>query len=94
MQETRIRTDSPTDATRSALELVHRLLASPAPRPVLLAGMVMSAALRSLVPATVLLIVAFSIGAHWPGLDGLALLGIKAVEVGGCRLHRARPFMN
>ena len=50
-----------------------RLLASPAPRPVLLAGMVASAALRSLVPATVLLIVAFSIGAHWPGLDGLAL---------------------
>jgi len=54
-----------------------RLLASPAPRPVLLLGMVASASLRALVPATVLLIVAFAIGAHWPGLLGLVLaLGI------------------
>ena len=30
-----------------------RLLVSPAPRPVLLAGLVLSAALRSLIPATV-----------------------------------------
>jgi ABC-2 type transport system permease protein len=50
-----------------------RLLASPAPRPVLLAGIVLSASLRSLIPATFLLIVAFSIGAHWPGFDGLAV---------------------
>ena len=50
-----------------------RLLASPAPRPTILAGMVFSAAVRALVPATVLLIVAFAIGAHWPGLLGLAL---------------------
>jgi ABC-2 type transport system permease protein len=50
-----------------------RLLASPAPRPVLLLGLVLSASLRALVPATVLLIVAFSIGAHWPGLVGLVV---------------------
>jgi ABC-2 type transport system permease protein len=50
-----------------------RLLASPAPRPVLLAGLVGSAALRSLIPATFLLIIALAIGAHWPGLLGLAI---------------------
>ncbi|HYX78095.1 MAG TPA: ABC transporter permease [Solirubrobacterales bacterium] len=50
-----------------------RLLASPAPRPVLLAGLVLSASLRSLVPAAVLLVVAFSVGTHWPGIGGLAL---------------------
>ena len=50
-----------------------RLLASPAPRPVLLAGLVGSAALRSLIPATFLLLIALAIGAHWPGLDGLAI---------------------
>jgi ABC-2 type transport system permease protein len=48
-----------------------RLLASPAPRPALLAGMVLSASLRALIPATFLLIVGFAIGVHWPGLDGL-----------------------
>ena len=45
-----------------------RLLASPAPRPALLAGLVLSASLRSLIPATVLLAVGFSIGVEWPGL--------------------------
>ena len=35
-----------------------RLLSSPAPRPVLLAGLVLSASLRALIPATFLLIVA------------------------------------
>ena len=50
-----------------------RLLSSPAPRPVLLAGLVLSASLRSLIPATFLLIVAFAIGAHWPGPLGLAI---------------------
>ena len=47
-----------------------RLLASPAPRPVLLAGLVLSASLRSLLPATCLFVVAFAVGAHWPGLLG------------------------
>jgi ABC-type multidrug transport system permease subunit len=50
-----------------------RLLASPAPRPVLLAGLVLSASLRSLLPATFLLIVGFAIGVEWPGLLGLLI---------------------
>jgi ABC-type multidrug transport system permease subunit len=50
-----------------------RLLLSPAPRPVILAGLVLSAALRSLIPATFLLIVGFAIGVNWPGLDGLVI---------------------
>jgi ABC-2 type transport system permease protein len=50
-----------------------RLLASPAPRPVLLAGLVLSAGLRSLLPATVLLVVGLAFGAHWPGLLGLLI---------------------
>ncbi len=50
-----------------------RLLASPAPRPVLLAGLVLSASFRALIPASCLLIVAFAIGAEWPGFGGLAL---------------------
>jgi ABC-2 type transport system permease protein len=50
-----------------------RLLASPAPRPVLLAGLVLAASLRSLIPATFLLVVALAVGAHWPGLLGLAI---------------------
>jgi ABC-type multidrug transport system permease subunit len=50
-----------------------RLLASPAPRPALLAGMVISASLRSLIPATVLLTVGFSIGVDFPGVGGLLI---------------------
>ena len=50
-----------------------RLLASPAPRPALLAGLVLSASFRSLIPATVLLTVGFSIGVEWPGFGGLIL---------------------
>jgi ABC-2 type transport system permease protein len=50
-----------------------RLLACPAPRPVLLAGLVLSASLRALLPVTFLLCVAFATGAHWPGFDGLAV---------------------
>lgn len=52
---------------------LDRLLASPAPRWVLLTGLVLSASLRAFVPATVVLAVAFGIGAHWPGLGGLAI---------------------
>ena len=48
-----------------------RLLASPAPRPVLLAGMIASASVRALLPTTVLLVVAFAIGADYPGVLGL-----------------------
>ena len=50
-----------------------RLLVSPAPRPVLLAGLVISASLRSLIPAAVLLVVGFTLGVSWPGLGGLAI---------------------
>jgi ABC-2 type transport system permease protein len=53
--------------------LFDRFLASPAPRPILLTGLVVSAGLRSLIPATILLVVAFAIGAHFPGIGGLAL---------------------
>jgi len=52
---------------------VDRLLVSPAPRWVLLAGTVLAASLRSLVPATFVLGIAFAIGAQWPGLDGLII---------------------
>jgi ABC-2 type transport system permease protein len=82
-----------------------RLLASPVPRTVILAGMVLSAALRALLPATVLLLVAFAIGAHWPGLGGLALAvaGVMATATAaacwGCalalrfRTQSAAPLM-
>jgi ABC-2 type transport system permease protein len=52
---------------------VDRLLVSPAPRWVLLAGNVLAASLRSLVPATFVLAIAFALGAQWPGLDGLVV---------------------
>ena len=51
--------------------LFDRFLASPAPRWVLLAGTVLSASVRSLIPATVLLLVAFAVGVDFPGIDGL-----------------------
>jgi ABC-type multidrug transport system permease subunit len=52
---------------------VDRLLVSPAPRWVLLAGNVLAASARSLIPATFVLGIAFLIGAEWPGLDGLLI---------------------
>ena len=52
---------------------LDRLLVSPAPRWVLLSGLVISASLRAFIPATFVLAVGFAIGAHWPGLDGLLL---------------------
>src|SRR3954466_14552019 len=61
-----------------------RLVASPSPRWVLLAGNVVSASIRSLIPATVLFCVAMAIGAHFPGVGGLAIalvlvMGMAAV---------------
>ncbi len=47
------------------------MLASPAPRWALLAGTVLAASARSLIPATFVLGVALALGAGWPGLDGL-----------------------
>jgi ABC-2 type transport system permease protein len=64
--------------------LFDRFLASPAPRWVLLAGTVASASVRSLIPATVLLIVALIVGADFPGFAGLivayaAVMGMAVV---------------
>jgi ABC-type multidrug transport system permease subunit len=59
-----------------------RLLVSPAPRPALLAGMVFSASLRALVPATVVLTVGFALGVHWPGLLGLVIAIVLTMGVG------------
>jgi ABC-2 type transport system permease protein len=50
-----------------------RLLASPAPRGVLLAGTVLSASLRVLMPITLLVVVGMALGVSWPGLDGLVI---------------------
>ena len=69
-----------------------RLLASPAPRPVLLAGLVLSASVRALIPASVLLIIGFSLGVGWPGVDGLLLALLLVMGTGalaacwGCTL--------
>lgn len=48
-----------------------RLLASPAPRPVILAGLVYSASLRALIPGSVVICVGLAIGVRWPGFLGL-----------------------
>ena len=50
-----------------------RLLLGPAPRWVLLAGIIGSAALRSLLPSTFVLCIGFAIGVDFPGFDGLLL---------------------
>jgi ABC-type multidrug transport system permease subunit len=50
-----------------------RLLVCPAPRVTLLAGIVSSAALRSLLPASFVFVVALIMGVHWPGVDGLVI---------------------
>lgn len=57
-----------------------RLVLAPMPRWALLAGIVLSASLRALLPVTVLLAVAIPLGAHFPGLDGLVVtVGIAMV---------------
>jgi ABC-2 type transport system permease protein len=48
-----------------------RLLASPAPRWVLLAGTVLAASARALIPATFVFVIALMLGAGWPGIGGL-----------------------
>jgi len=84
---------------------LDRLLASPAPRWVLLTGMVASASLRAFIPATAVLLVAFAVGAHWPGIDGLliayamvaATAAVAACYASGLALHyksqSAAPLM-
>jgi ABC-2 type transport system permease protein len=58
---------------------VDRLLVSPAPRWVLLAGNVLAASARSLIPATFVLAIGFAIGVHWPGLVGLLICYLMVV---------------
>jgi ABC-type multidrug transport system permease subunit len=53
-----------------------RLLASPAPRLVLLGGVVLSAALRVVMPVTLLLIVTFSLGLNFPGAGGMLQIAV------------------
>lgn len=50
---------------------VDRLLVSPAPRWALLAGTVLAAGARALIPATFVFAIALPLGAQWPGIDGL-----------------------
>jgi ABC-type multidrug transport system permease subunit len=50
-----------------------RMMLAPVPRSVILTGIVASAALRALMPATLLLIIGFALGVHFPGAAGLAL---------------------
>jgi ABC-type multidrug transport system permease subunit len=50
---------------------LDRLLVSPAPRWALLAGTVLGASTRALLPATFVLAIALALGAAFPGLDGL-----------------------
>lgn len=52
---------------------VDRLLVSPAPRWVLLAGTVLAASARALIPASFVLTVALLLGASWPGVAGLLI---------------------
>jgi ABC transporter DrrB family efflux protein len=53
--------------------LFDRMLVAPVPRWALLVGMVGSASLRCMLPATFLLTVSLALGADFPGLDGLAV---------------------
>jgi ABC-2 type transport system permease protein len=53
-----------------------RLMASPTPRWVLLAGTVLSACIRALIPAALVLAVALVLGAHWPGIAGLLIAAL------------------
>jgi ABC-type multidrug transport system permease subunit len=56
-----------------------RLIVAPPARWALLAGFVLSASLRALIPITFLLVVGFAFGVHWPGLDGLVLAVLMGV---------------
>jgi ABC-2 type transport system permease protein len=56
-----------------------RLVAAPPSRAALLAGLVLSASMRALIPMTFLLIVGFAFGVHFPGIDGLLLAVLLVV---------------
>jgi ABC-2 type transport system permease protein len=53
-----------------------RLMLAPAPRLTLLLGLVASASLRALLPATFLFVTASIIGIHQPGVAGLAIAAV------------------
>jgi ABC-type multidrug transport system permease subunit len=55
-----------------------RLIAAPPARWALLAGLVLSASLRALIPMTFLLVVGFAFGVNYPGLDGLLVAIVLA----------------
>jgi ABC-2 type transport system permease protein len=58
-----------------------RMLLAPAPRAVILAGLVLSASLRALLPATFLLCVAFALGVDWPGFTEIALAAVLVMAL-------------
>jgi ABC-type multidrug transport system permease subunit len=60
---------------------LDRLLVSPAPRWVLLAGTVLGASARSLIPASFVLAIALPLGAGWPGVDGLLVTYVMVVAM-------------
>ena len=53
-----------------------RLLVAPTPRVVLLGGVVLSAALRVLMPAGFMLAVGFAAGVDFPGWDGMLIVAV------------------
>ncbi len=61
------------------LGLFDRFLASPAPRWVLLTGLVLSAAIRAVIPATFVFLIAIVVGAHFPGPLGLLVTYISVM---------------
>ncbi len=50
-----------------------RLFVAPIPRPALLAGVVLSASFRALLPVTGVLTIGLLLGVHWPGVPGLVM---------------------
>jgi ABC-2 type transport system permease protein len=53
--------------------LFDRMLVAPVKRRVILAGLLLSASTRAMLPAIILLAVGFSLGAEFPGIGGLAM---------------------
>lgn len=60
---------------------VDRLLVSPAPRWVLLAGNVLAASTRATIPATFVLAIALPLGAGWPGIEGLLVTYFMVISM-------------
>jgi ABC-2 type transport system permease protein len=60
-----------------------RILVSRAPRPVILGGLLAAASIRSLLPISFALVVAFSLGADFPGVGGLLLAMALACTFAG-----------